>query len=105
MTLVGLVAMQDPPRAQAREAIERCKLAGIKTVMITGDHRATAAAIGRELGIVQHGGEVLSGSDLEQLDDAALAARVAQISVYARVTASTNCASCAPGSRPARWSR
>ncbi|MGO9061308.1 MAG: cation-translocating P-type ATPase [Candidatus Binataceae bacterium] len=87
MTLVGLVAMQDPPRAEAREAIERCKLAGIKTVMITGDHRATAAAIGRELGIVQHGGEVLSGSDLEQIDDAGLAARVTQISVYARVTA------------------
>ncbi len=58
--------MQDPPRAEAREAIQRCKLAGIKTVMITGDHRATAGAIGRELGIVERGGEVLTGSDLEQ---------------------------------------
>ncbi len=87
LTLVGLAGMQDPPRAEAREAIERCKLAGIKTVMITGDHRATASAIGRELGIIGRGGEVLDGRDLERMTDNELAGTVERVSVYARVTA------------------
>jgi Ca2+-transporting ATPase len=87
LTLVGLAGMQDPPRAEAREAIERCRQAGIKTVMITGDHRATASAIGRELGIVGRGGEVLDGNDLERMTDRELAAIVERVSVYARVTA------------------
>jgi len=87
LTLLGLAGLQDPPRAEAREAIERCKLAGIRTVMITGDHRDTAAAIGRELGIVEHGGQVLAGSDLEAMDDQALAAAVEDVCVYARVSA------------------
>ncbi len=87
LTLIGLAGLQDPPRAQAREAIGRCKLAGIKTVMITGDHRETAAAIGRELGIVERGGEVLTGSELDQVSDPQLAAMVERVCVYARVTA------------------
>jgi P-type Ca2+ transporter type 2C len=87
LTLLGLAGLQDPPRAQAREAIERCKLAGIKTVMITGDHRETASAIGRELGIVEGGGQVLAGSELEKMTDRELAAVVERVSVYARVTA------------------
>ena len=87
LTLIGLAGLQDPPRAQARGAIERCKLAGIKTVMITGDHRETAAAIGREMGIVERGGQVLSGSELEQVDDDKLAGLVERVCVYARVTA------------------
>ena len=87
LTLIGLVGLQDPPRAQAREAIDRCKLAGIKTVMITGDHRETAAAIGREMGIVERGGQVLTGSELERMDDNELGGLVERVCVYARVTA------------------
>ena len=87
LTLLGLAAMQDPPRPEARDAIRRCRQAGIKTVMITGDHPDTARAIARELGIVEHGGEVMSGSVLESLSDAELAERVTVVTVYARVTA------------------
>ena len=87
LTLLGLAAMQDPPRPEAREAIHRCRQAGIRTVMITGDHPATAGAIARELGIVEHGGEVISGRVLESLSDAEFAERVAAVAVYARVTA------------------
>jgi Ca2+-transporting ATPase len=87
LTFLGLAGLQDPPRAEAREAIGRCKLAGIRTVMITGDHRETAAAIGRELGIVDRGGQVLAGSELEQMDDRGLIDAVERVCVYARVTA------------------
>jgi Ca2+-transporting ATPase len=87
LTFLGLVGMQDPPRAEAREAILRCKTAGIKTVMITGDHPDTARAIGRELGIIEHDGQVLVGKQLESMTDEDLAAHVAELSVYARVTA------------------
>ena len=85
--LLGLVGLQDPPRAEAREAVVKCKRAGIKTVMITGDHPDTARAIGRELGILGKGDEVLVGAELDRLDDEALKERVSQVSVYARVTA------------------
>jgi Ca2+-transporting ATPase len=87
LTLLGLAGMQDPPRPEAQDAIRRCKTAGIKTVMITGDHPATARAIGRELGIVAHGHGLLVGSEIERMDEAALAAQVEAVSVYARVTA------------------
>jgi Ca2+-transporting ATPase len=87
LTLLGLVGMQDPPRAEAREAVARCKRAGIRTVMITGDHPDTARAIGRELGILAPGDEVLVGQDLDQLNDEELALRVRRTAVYARVTA------------------
>ncbi len=87
LTLLGLAGMQDPPRAEAREAVAKCKLAGIRTVMITGDHPDTARAIARELGILEHGDEVLVGRELEQMTDANLAERVRKVSVYARVTA------------------
>ncbi len=87
LILLGLAGMQDPPRPEARDAIQRCKLAGIKTVMITGDHPETAAAIGRELGIVEHGGEVLIGRELQGMTDNELTERVTKISVYARVAA------------------
>jgi len=87
LIFLGLVGLQDPPRAEAKEAVAKCKRAGIKTVMITGDHPDTARAIGQELGILGKGDEVLVGADLDRLDDKALKERVAQISVYARVTA------------------
>lgn len=87
LTLLGLVGLQDPPRAEAKAAVGKCIRAGIKTVMITGDHPDTARAIGHELGILGKGNEVLVGAELDRLDDEALKQRVAQVSVYARVTA------------------
>jgi Ca2+-transporting ATPase len=87
LTLLGLIGLQDPPRAEAREAIKRCKRAGIRTVMITGDHPDTARAIARELGMLEHDDEALSGTELELMNDEVLSQRVRKISVYARVTA------------------
>ncbi len=87
LIFLGLAGLQDPPRAEVREAVVKCKRAGIKTVMITGDHPDTARAIGRELGILGKGDEVLAGIELDRLDDAALKERVSRVSIYARVTA------------------
>jgi P-type Ca2+ transporter type 2C len=85
LTLVALVGLLDPPRAEAGEAVRTCQGAGIQVVMITGDHPATARAIAERLGIAASGDEVLTGRDLAQLDDDALAARVGTVRVYARV--------------------
>jgi len=87
MTLLGLVGMFDPPRAEARDAIETCERAGIRVVMITGDHPLTAEAIARELGLMK-GGRVVTGVELGNLDDAALERDAAHIDVYARVSPS-----------------
>ena len=87
LVFLGLAGLQDPPRGEAREAVERCQRAGIRTVMITGDHPDTARAIAAELGILRPGDELVVGSELEQLDGAALAARVPRTAVFARVTA------------------
>jgi Ca2+-transporting ATPase len=87
LTWLGLVGLQDPPRPEAREAVARCRSAGIKTVMITGDHPDTARAIARELGILERGDDVLTGIELESLNEQALSDRVERVSVYARVTA------------------
>jgi Ca2+-transporting ATPase len=87
LVFLGLVGMQDPPRAEAQEAVARCRRAGVRTVMITGDHPDTARAIARELGILGPGDDALVGRDLDALDDASLARRVASVAVYARVTA------------------
>jgi Ca2+-transporting ATPase len=82
LTLLALVGIVDPPRKEARDAIARCKMAGIRVRMITGDHVTTAAAIGGQLGIE---GEALSGTDFAALDDAALEQRLDRIGVIARV--------------------
>jgi len=82
LTLIGLVGIVDPPRPEAREAIAVCRVAGIEVKMITGDHRATAAAIARELGLE---GEVHEGQELDGLDKEALAALVERTAVFARV--------------------
>jgi Ca2+-transporting ATPase len=84
---VGLVGMIDPPRDEARAAVRTCRSAGIRPVMITGDHPATALAIGRELGLVDGSGIAVTGAELDTLSDDALAADVERIAVYARVTA------------------
>ena len=85
LTLLGLVGLLDPPREEAREAVETCRQAGIVPVMITGDHPLTARAIARRLGIVDHSGEVLTGRELASLPAEALAQRVGHVRVYARV--------------------
>ena len=87
LVFVGLLGMIDPPREEARDAVRTCREAGIRPVMVTGDHPATASAIGRELGLMDDGDRVVTGSDLDGLTDEELAGRVAEIAVYARVSA------------------
>jgi len=84
--LMGLVGMIDPPRPEAQEAIERAKNAGIRTIMITGDHAATAGAIAKELGILQEGQNVMTGARLSEICDVELNDTVRNFSVYARVS-------------------
>jgi Ca2+-transporting ATPase len=86
MTWLGLVGMIDPPRPEAQAAIRTCERAGIRVVMITGDHPATAEAVARELGLLKEDGRVVTGAGLEAMTDEGLAARVEQIQVYARVS-------------------
>ncbi|MGM9902699.1 calcium-translocating P-type ATPase, PMCA-type [Enterococcus sp. 10A9_DIV0425] len=86
LRLIGLIGMIDPPRPESKGAIKRAKKAGIKTVMITGDHVVTASAIAKELGILTNSSEALSGSELQALSDEELDAKVKDLSVYARVT-------------------
>lgn len=86
LRLMGLIGMIDPPRPESKDAISRAKKAGIKTVMITGDHVVTAGAIAKELGIMKSRKEALSGAELQKLTDDELDERVKDLSVYARVT-------------------
>ena len=83
---VGMVGMIDPPRDEAREAVAKCKRAGIKTVMITGDHKITATAIAKDLGILETEDEALTGSELEEMSDEELTKNIRKYSVYARVS-------------------
>lgn len=82
----GLVGMIDPPREEVKEAVRICKMAGIRPVMITGDHRDTAAAIAKELDIIQDESGVLTGTELNQISDEDFADKVTEYSVYARVS-------------------
>jgi len=88
LTFMGLVGMIDPPRPEAKEAVAVCRRAGIKPVMITGDHVLTASAIAKELDILQEGDEAVTGSELQGMSDEELDRRVRNISVYARVSPS-----------------
>lgn len=87
LVFVGLAGMHDPPRPEAKEAVAKCHSAGIRVLMITGDHPHTALAVARDLDIAGPDDEVMDGVELESLDDAHLAGRVARTAVYARVTA------------------
>jgi len=87
MVFVGLVGMIDPPRDEVKDAIRLCGQAGVKTVMITGDHKVTAVAIARELGLLKNG-KALSGSELDNLNDEEFKAIVEEVEVYARVSPS-----------------
>ncbi len=86
LTFIGMCGMIDPPRIEVKAAIDKCKSAGIKTVMITGDHRETAIAIAKELGILENEDEAISGQDLEEMSDEDLIKNVRKYSVYARVS-------------------
>ena len=86
LIFVGFFGMLDPPRPAALKAIQKCKEAGIRTVMITGDHRNTAVAIARQTGILKPGGEVVTGEELDKMDDGALYRRIENIYVFARVS-------------------
>ena len=86
LTFLGLVGMIDPPRPEAREAVKQCRRAGIKPVMITGDHVVTASAIAKDLGILGEGDEAVTGAELARMSEQDLDAHVANISVYARVS-------------------
>jgi Ca2+-transporting ATPase len=82
----GTVGMIDPPRAEAKAAIGECQKAGIRPVMITGDHASTAEAIARELGIMSHDDMVITGNELASMDEQTLSGKIEHISVYARVS-------------------
>lgn len=86
LTFIGMVGMIDPPREEAKKAVEKCKTAGIKTVMITGDHKITATAIAKKLGILEKEDEAITGLELEKMSDEELEKKVRQYSVYARVS-------------------
>ncbi len=86
LTWLGLVGMLDAPRPEVREAVARCRAAGIRPVMITGDHQLTARAIAEDLGIAYPGDETLTGKELEKLSMAELEHHVGHVSVYARVS-------------------
>ncbi|MFN6977338.1 MAG: HAD-IC family P-type ATPase, partial [Gemmobacter sp.] len=85
LTLIGLVGLIDPPRAEAVEAVAECRRAGIRVKMITGDHAGTAAAIGRQIGL-ENPARVLTGQDIDGMDDARLAAAVLDCDVFARTS-------------------
>jgi P-type Ca2+ transporter type 2C len=87
LTFLGLVGMMDPPRAGVKEAVAKCKAAGIRAVMITGDHKLTATAIAKEIGLWDEGDEVVTGTELAKINDEKLASRVEKIRVFARTTA------------------
>lgn len=86
MIFLGLAAMTDPPRPESKMAVADAKKAGIRTVMITGDHKETAAAIASEIGIFTAGDLAVTGADLDQMSDQQLQERLEKISVYARVS-------------------
>ncbi|MFZ5905966.1 MAG: cation-translocating P-type ATPase [Nitrospirota bacterium] len=86
LVFAGLQGMIDPPRPEAVEAISKCRKAGIRVVMITGDHAVTAKTIAKKLGIADEHAEVLSGKEIEEMDDPQLFQKVKNVSVYARVS-------------------
>lgn len=85
LTFVGLVSLMDPPRVESKDAVAKCRMAGIKPVMITGDHVVTARSIARQIGIYEEGDYSIDGQELTAMSDEELDEKLAKISVYARV--------------------
>ena len=85
-TFLGLISMIDPPRIESAEAVKDCLTAGIKPIMITGDHKITASAIAKQIGILQDGDMAITGLELDKMDDEELSRKLDHISVYARVS-------------------
>lgn len=86
LVFIGLEAEMDPPRVESAPAVEDCIKAGIKPIMITGDHKVTASAIAKKIGILQDGDKAITGPELDEMDDETLAKELPHISVYARVS-------------------
>src|SRR5699024_2205692 len=86
LIFVGLAGMIDPPREEVKEAIYKCRNAGIRTIMITGDHQTTAEAIARQLNMLPKGGQTVNGRQLSALSDEQLDEAIDDIYVFARVT-------------------
>lgn len=86
LIFIGLIGMIDPPRAEAKQAVELCEKAGIKVIMATGDHKLTAQAIAKELGIMKADSKVFTGSELDEIDDSKLDSLINEIAVFARVS-------------------
>ena len=93
LTLLGMFGLADPPRGEAVDAVRRCRDAGIRVKMITGDHAGTAKAIARSVGLANPD-SVKTGRDLDQLDDGALVEIAAEADVYAEPARSTSCGWC-----------
>lgn len=85
-TFLGLISMIDPPRVESAEAVKDCIMAGIKPIMITGDHKITASAIAKQIGILQEGDMAVTGLELDKMSDEELSEKLSHISVYARVS-------------------
>ena len=88
LSILGLIGMIDPPREEAKDAVEKCKQAGIRVIMATGDHQLTAAAIGKQLGILNKGDKVINGTELERMSDEELDAVIEHTTIFARVSPS-----------------
>ncbi|MFH0922521.1 MAG: HAD-IC family P-type ATPase, partial [Candidatus Micrarchaeota archaeon] len=86
LVFLGLVGMMDPPRPEAKTAVEACNAAGIRVIMITGDNRDTAIAVGKELGILRDGLEVLTGAELDEASDEEIDTIIEKTAIYARVS-------------------
>ena len=86
LTFIGLIAMMDPPREESKAAVEACKRAGIRPVMITGDHKVTASAIAGRIGILEDGMQACEGADIDNMSDEELKDFVDKVAVYARVS-------------------
>nr|WP_326185320.1 cation-translocating P-type ATPase [uncultured Oscillibacter sp.] len=86
LNFLGLIAMMDPPRPESKAAVEACVAAGIRPIMITGDHRVTASAVAREIGILTEGTEAVEGAAIDRMSDGELRDLVPKVSVYARVS-------------------